>query len=383
MGVASWTVARVRGIEVKVHWTLLLVLPFFAYVMAYGYFRPEAITPKSLAWGGALAVTLFLSVLLHEFSHSFMALRLGKRVEGILLMPLGGISQMESMPEKPREEFLVTIVGPLTNFVLAAPLLALAYLVALPDPDGLATYVLWAGWLNVALGTFNLVLPAFPMDGGRLLRAGLASRMGLRRATRVAAMVGKGTAVLMALVGFLAFGIGGIWLILIAFFVYMGASAEESTTTLNALLQGRTAKDLMSSEPDAMAPEDTLLDVQRAMLRTHHLAFPVVKEHQVVGCIGLQELASEDPERFADLRVRDLMRHEVPQVPATTPAKEVLQLVQQSEHGHVVVVDQERLVGIVSRTDVERVVRVLDALGGTDGRLADGRPRSVAGPTGR
>jgi len=362
--VASWTLGSVRGIPVRVHWSLLLVLPLFAYVMARQYFAGEdALTLRSIAWGSALAVTLFLSVLVHEFSHSFMALRLGSRVRSILLMPLGGVSQMESMPERPRDEFLVTVVGPLTNFLIAGPLLVLHFLQVVPDPGGLATYVRWAGWLNVGLGAFNLFLPAFPLDGGRLLRAALASRMGLRQATRTAAAIGRGLAFLLGVFGLLALNAGGIWLILIAFFIYLGAGAEESATTLRALLRGRTARDLMTAQPVALAPDDTLDDVQRTMLRTRHLSFPVLQDGKVVGCLGLEEMAAIDHDRLAATLVRDAMSPEIPRVAPDEAAEALVRRLQESGHGHAVVLDGDDVVGIVSRSDVQRLVQILDALG--------------------
>lgn len=364
---ASWTVGRVKGIRVRLHWTLLLVLPFFAYLMAREYFPGDGTDLAGLAWGAALAVTLFLSVLLHEFSHSFMALRLGSKVDSILLMPIGGVSQMESAPESPRGEFLMTVVGPLTNFAIAAPLLAIHSLGLVPaGQESLAAFVRWSAWLNVALGAFNLFLPAFPMDGGRLLRAALSVRMGPLRATRVAATVGRTLAFAMGLVGLLSFGVGGVWLILIAFFIYLGAGAEERAMTVRSLLEGLTARDLMTPDPVRLAPGDPLESVRQTMLETRHLAFPVVDGDRLVGCLGLEELSAAQRAGLPSGSVRDAMHTDVPRVAAGDSADEVLHAVQKSHHGHAFVLQDERLLGIVSGTDLERFVRVLAAVRGAE-----------------
>ena len=360
---ASWTVARVRGIPVRLHWSLLAVLPFFAYVMAREYFPGEGVDATDLVWGSGLAVVLFLSVLLHELSHSLTAVGLGHRVESILLLPIGGVSQMESMPERPRDEFRVTVVGPLTNYAIAAPALAVHFLGLVPDPmTHLAAFVRWTGWLNVGIGTFNLFLPAFPMDGGRLLRAALAQRIGARRATHVAARVGRVLAFGMVLLGFLALP-AGIWLMLIGLFIYLGAGAEESSTTLRVLLRDVRARDLMTPDPVTVAPGDSLEDVHRAMLRTRHTSFPVAVDDRVLGCIGLDELSQVERERLGEVRVEQVMQGEVPRVGPGTSAQEVFRLMQRSPHGHAVVVEDGRLVGVVSNTDVQRLVQVLDRLG--------------------
>lgn len=362
---ASWTVAHVRGIPLRIHWTLLAVLPFFAWLMAAEYFPVGGeVTAWSLVWGALLAVGLFVSVLVHEFSHSFMALRLGGKVKSILLMPLGGVSQMEAMPDKPREEFLVTIVGPLTNYLIAGPLLILAYSGFLPDhPPGLLAFLRWAGLLNVGIGTFNLFVPAFPLDGGRLLRAGLASRMGPVKATRIAASVGRGLAFGLGLLGVLSFQAGGLWLILIAFFIYLGAGAEERSTLVQSLLKGLQARDLMTEDLVVIRRDSTMDEMLATMMQTHHTSFPVVEDGRVVGCIGLGELAEVPRGRRAKTAVGAVMHTDIVRITPDTSAIEVLQAVQREEHQHAVVIDGDDLVGLVSATDLQRVVRVLGAAG--------------------
>lgn len=233
----SLQIGQVRGIDIRLHWSFLLVLPVFAYLIARAYFAEPIgdATPSAgaWAWGAALAIALFGSVLLHELGHSLVATRNGITVRHITLLPIGGVSAIPQPPRDPGLEARYTIAGPLVNFALAIPFGVLAWALTagavfpiwdLPDP---IAFLAWTAILNVFLGAFNLFLPAFPMDGGRLLRALLARRMRFERATVIAARIGQGLAVLMGIAGFL---LGNILLILIAVFVGFGAAAEAQQT---------------------------------------------------------------------------------------------------------------------------------------------------------
>lgn len=356
-------VGRVRGIPIRLHLTFLLVLPFFAFIMARSYFVPEGAeaTAADYAWGAALAIVLFVCVTLHELSHSIMAQRFGIRVRSILLMPIGGVSQMEDMPKEPRKELLVSAVGPLTNFVIAAPLFALEWagLVPAPTPQ-FPEFVRWVALLNVSLGAFNLLLPAFPMDGGRILRAVLAGRMPFTRATKYAASVGRALALAMGLLGFLTLGGGGIWLLLIAFFIYMGASEEERMVNVMHTLGTLRVRDLMTATPVILRTDDTLEQAFRLMVETKHVGFPVVDDAgRPVGFLGLPELGKVDRMNYPATAVRLVMRLNLPVVAPETLATDALRLMAGSQEEHLVVMEYGRLAGILTKTDVTRIVRIL------------------------
>jgi Zn-dependent protease/predicted transcriptional regulator len=356
-------VARVRGIPIRLHLTFLLVLPFFAFVMAQSYFTQGDAFPDapSLAWGALLAVVLFACVTLHELSHSLVAQRYGITVRSITLLPIGGVSQMEDLPREPGRELRVAAAGPLVNFVIAGPVLAWSFLGHVPDvAPRFGEFVKAVGLVNVALGAFNLLLPAFPMDGGRVLRSLLARRMEFARATHYAAGIGRALAMAMGLVGLLTLGGGGIWLLLIAFFIYMGASEEERAVRVQVTLGGLRVRDLMTPHPVVLRPEQTLEEAFRTMVQTKHVGFPVVgPDGAVVGFLGLQELGAVERAHHTITPVALAMRKDVPMIPPDALATEALRRMGSTGDEHLVVAESGKLAGLLSKTDVSRVVRIL------------------------
>lgn len=212
----SVRVARIFGIDIRVHWTFLLLVPLVAL----------ASDDISQFWLGLLwTVVVFGSVLVHELAHCFVARRRGAVVEDILLIPIGGLSQMQQLPQAPADEAAIAVVGPVASLALGLMFAAVGALVgARLWPPTLFAGALLArlAWLNLSLGAFNL-LPALPMDGGRVLRAQLAGKYGRRRATRTAGRIAKALALVMAVVGALY----DYWLVVIAVFVWLGARSEE------------------------------------------------------------------------------------------------------------------------------------------------------------
>ena len=219
---SAYQIAKVRGIPIRVHLTLLIVLPLMAYNFA------EVFSVHPLSWGLLAAITLFVSVALHELGHSFVAIAKGFPVRDILLLPIGGVAQLARIPERPRDEFWVAIAGPLVSVALSGGLFALGIGGALLSWPDLARFCILVSEINLSLFLFNL-LPAFPMDGGRIFRAALTPRQGRLAATRLAARIGKIMALIFGWIGL--FGIHGVFdgsfiLVVIAVFIYISAGAE-------------------------------------------------------------------------------------------------------------------------------------------------------------
>ena len=212
----AFQIAKVRGIPIRVHFTLLIVLPIF------GYYFAEEFSAHPLTWGMLAAVALFLSVALHELGHSFVSIAKGFPVRDILLLPIGGIAQLARIPERPRDEFWVAIAGPLVSLTLFGSLFALGHGANRPDASDFTRFCLLMSEINLSLFIFNL-LPAFPMDGGRILRAALSRRKGRLAATRIAARLGKLLAIVM---GILGWHYGAPMLVVIAVFIFFSARAE-------------------------------------------------------------------------------------------------------------------------------------------------------------
>ncbi|MBK5289665.1 MAG: site-2 protease family protein [Acidimicrobiia bacterium] len=292
----SWTsfpIARVAGIEVRVHLSFLVLVALFA-----------AAAPEPGVANALLSVTwllvIFACVIVHEFAHSLVARTRGVDVHEILLLPLGGVSKMERLPERPRDEFAIAIVGPLASFAIAAMAGALCIvtghsLVPVDLIDG--AWLARITWLNLILGAFNLI-PAFPLDGGRVFRSLLERNQTLEAATRTATRVGHAFAVALMVIGFFF----DLWLMLIGAFIYFGASAEQAATIVHIRLEGHHVADAMRVDLDRIpigpwmqaapiAPEDPLSDELIARLaRAVDRQLPVAKAGQVTGVLRLEDV---------------------------------------------------------------------------------------------
>ncbi len=371
----SLRIGRLFGIPIELHWTFLLVIPLFAWIIGsqieltaelLGEVFGLAIDTSLLhdgyvpyLMGALVSLGLFAGVLVHEIAHSVVALRSGMKIDSISLFLFGGVSQMEESTPDPRTELPMALVGPVTSLLIGVIFIGLAYAADAVIADrtiaGLVVFFLaYLGLLNVILFVFNL-LPAFPMDGGRVLRAFLARRMPLPRATKIAADVGKGFAVLFGLFGLLALN---PILVLIAFFIYIGASQESSAIRYTFLLQDVTLGQIMSRDVMAVEPGTPVPQILERMYATKHLGFPVVERGTLVGMVTLDDIHRTNPIDRDALIVRDVMHHGAIALPPGAPVVEALRLMAAENIGRVPVVRDGELLGIVTRTDIMKVVEL-------------------------
>jgi Zn-dependent protease len=308
---SSLGIGSVMGIPIRLHITFLLVLPMFAYVFAinpqpFGFAGVEpSLTRYSLSI--LAAILLFASVLLHEIAHSYLAKRYGVNIESITLFLFGGVSAMEEMPRKPGQEAKMASAGPLTSLVIGVVcLLAYRFLLSLNLSifQSPAYLILWIiGFMNLVLGIFNL-LPAFPMDGGRVLRSFYATRMPYVKATQSAASVGKFFAILMAIFGIFA---GNLWLPLIALFIYIGASEEERSTQAKAALENIQVKDIMTKDVVSVSPSISVEDLIQFMFQKKHMGYPVMEGDRLIGVVTLTDIERVPYHDRPAARVSDIM----------------------------------------------------------------------------
>lgn len=371
----SLQIGNLAGIPVKLHWSFLLVIPLFAWIIGsqillttelievlFGV--PIDVTLITAGFnpyilGVVVALGLFLGVFIHELAHSLIARAKGIKIHSITLLILGGVSQMEETMPDPKVELPMALAGPLTSLAIGLISGALVYVVSavVADP-GIAGVLVFTfgylGLLNVLLFGFNL-LPAFPMDGGRVLRAWLARRMPLSRATRIAADVGKGFAVLFGIVGLLLLN---PILIIIAFFIYIGANQEATFLRYNILLQDVTVADAMSTPVTTVEPTMPLPQLLEMMYETKHLGFPVMERGSLVGIVALADVHKISPHDREAMQVRDVMTKNPTTLPPSAPLIDALRIITGQDIGRVPVVADDTLVGIVTRTDVLRVMEL-------------------------
>ncbi|RKH79784.1 site-2 protease family protein [Corallococcus sp. AB032C] len=304
-------VGSFRGVPIRVHVSLLVALPLLALSFGGALQRaaetadvpPGALGGHPWAWGLAVAVGLFVSVLLHEMAHTFYALRHGGEVRGITLMIVGGVSELAEVPKRPRDEALMALVGPLTSLGLAAFLGVLTWLV-----HGLGMFqvqfaLFTLAMLNAVLGGFNL-LPAFPMDGGRIVRAALTPRLGMVRATKVAAGLGRVFAVL--------FGVWGLvtlnpFTLVVAFFVLMGAEGESRQVRMKALLERVNVEALMTPRMVGVDLDLSMQDAHWALRHEHVSMLPVTSAGRPVGRVTWAAVQAVPEAQRGSYVVRDAM----------------------------------------------------------------------------
>ncbi|MGI5861855.1 MAG: site-2 protease family protein [Myxococcales bacterium] len=358
----SYKIGRIAGIPIRIHISFLIVLPLFAYIFG-SVFRQAAqaagVPPQGLAigpwlWGLALAVALFAAVLVHELAHSLYAIRKGGEVREITLLMLGGVSQLTKMPDGPKREAMMAFVGPLTSLVIGGLCLGIYALLGDVGSFNARFGLFYLGFLNVFLGVFNL-LPAFPMDGGRILRAMLTGWLGKLRATRVAAAVGKGFAILLAVWGLLSLN---IFVLLVALFVYVGAQAEAQDVVLHELLAKVHVGDVMSREV-ATVPADLTVAAASTLMAAERKASLVVvdDEQKVLGVLSIGEIERIPRDRRALITAREAMRPTPTLSPGDDAAKAV-RVMGEQVLSFVPVIFEERIVGTISREDIARAIRL-------------------------
>ena len=341
----SLPVGRIAGSEIRIHLTFLLLLLWIGIVH-----YQEGGTSAAVE-GVVYVIAVFACVVLHEFGHAFAARRYGIATPRITLLPIGGVAELERMPEKPSEEIVVALAGPAVNVVIAAVLML--FLGATVDQQSLASmedprvgFAARLAAVNVWLVLFNLI-PAFPMDGGRVLRALLAMRYPRVRATEIAGSIGQVAAFGF---GFLGLVSGNVLLIFVAIFVYLAASAETQAIGLQDAARSVAIRDAMITRFETLAPTATLFDAANALLRTTQHEFPIVDgAGQLRGFLTRAGLVAGLKERGNNAPAVELMAGDIPTVKESERLSAALELLQRGHPPAVGVVDRERkLVGYVT-----------------------------------
>ena len=380
------------GIPIRLDLTFLLVLPLFAWLIGsdigsladvvndlFGSAIEVApLTVGSTQWflGSAAAIGLFVCVLLHEFGHSLVAMRYGYEIESITLWLFGGVARFTEMPEDWRQELSIALAGPIVSVGLGV----LAYLVFLALPATLGPVKFVVGYLaltNIVLAVFNM-LPGFPMDGGRVLRALLARTRPHAQATKIAAEVGKVFAFLLGIFGLFT----NLFLIALAFFIYIGASSEAQQTVMKAAFEGVTVRDVMTPQEklDTVRTDTSVAELLDRMFVDRHTGYPVMQNGRLVGVVTLDDARSiKEVERDA-YRVGDVMSAELSTIAPEADAMTALQQMQEGKVGRLPVVDERgEVVGLISRSDLVTAFNIIQSRGAVPS-LSIGDPSDLPNP---
>ncbi|MEW6381747.1 MAG: site-2 protease family protein [bacterium] len=351
----SVQVGRFFGIPLKIHITFWLLLLFVA--LSSG--KRGGI--QGGAQGVVLVLLLFGCVVLHELGHSVVAQHRGIRVRDIILLPIGGISQMEKIPDEPKSELFIAAIGPLISLTLALGFYILARLLgqntALPQTSLLDGHVLVSlFWINLILGIFNL-LPAFPMDGGRVLRSILAMRIEYLQATHIAVSIGQMFAILFFFYGLFY----NFWLALIGIFIYLGAEGEEHETILRRSLRRTPVGQAIITSFNRLSPDDSLQDAMNIACHSLQMDFPVMRDGELIGLLSRDRFVKAMRDLSPDARIGDIMSTDFITIPDTEPLDEAYSQLSEAKASFAPVMHEHTLAGFINLEQIGKYQMICGA----------------------
>jgi Zn-dependent protease/predicted transcriptional regulator len=354
----SLSLGRIAGTNVYIHWTFILLIGwiFFSYIQ-------EGRNWQEASLGVLFILLLFACVTLHEFGHAFAARSYNIQTKSITLLPIGGVAQMESMPEKPLQELWVALAGPLVNVAIA--LVLLVYLRArnaIPHMNDITAldnsfFAFRLFIANVILAVFNLI-PAFPMDGGRVLRALLALRFHRAVATNIAAKVGQFLAVVFVMVGVFS----NFWLIFIGLFIYLGAAGEATMENAKLLLSKFKVRDALMTRFRVLQPEDTLQKASQLLLEGPEKEFLIQHDHQVTGVVSYKDIIKGIKQFGGNAPVQKIARNEFINLSPDMDLQATYTNMLSNGNALNPVFEDGQLVGVLDRENINELILIRQAL---------------------
>ncbi|MBI40835.1 MAG: peptidase M50 [Leptospiraceae bacterium] len=354
----SLFVGRPFGIRVYLHWTFLILL---GWILLSQMGKPVQNVIEILAF----IFLLFASVLLHELGHALMARRFKVRTRDIVLLPIGGMARFRKLPEEPSAEFLIALAGPAMNGIIAIGLFLLLVIMGhIPEipqnltlvegPFSLIENLLWA---NALLAAFNLI-PAFPMDGGRVLRGLLGFRMSHERATTITAEIGQALGILFVILGFM-YSLG---LLFIGIFVFLGASAESSSEQIRSSLRSYTVSNILMKHYSSLRPEQSIIQAVELLLAGQEEEFLVIEQEKVVGVLTKKEIFNGLATHGNQVSVRKIMKTRFPHLRLESTLDDALRHLQENDSPIAPVYRGRKLVGILDRDNIEELLTLNKAM---------------------
>lgn len=365
---------KVTGVQIAIDYSWLIIFALVLWSLSAGYFpalHPDYTRIEYWIVGLVATLLFFASIVTHELSHAIIANRLGQPVERISLFIFGGMAHLGHEPTSARDELKIAAAGPITSFVLGTFFLAIPRVFGLNESLSMwASVFNYLGFINFALGLFNL-LPGFPLDGGRILRAVLWQRSGdFRQATARASEWGKGIAYGLIFLGALEIFegalVGGIWLIFIALFLKGAASSSYQSLVIEQVLGSLQVNDLMVRAPITIDADTTVANaIGDHFMRHGHGGYPVIRDGRVVGLISLSQIRECAAEERASKRISEIMRSLDPAIviaPAA-PVSNALRQMAGIDSGRLLVMEQERLIGLITRSAIAHFIMLRSQLG--------------------
>lgn len=351
---ANLSLGSIFGIKIKVHWTFFFLIIWIVFVEL-----KRGGSTESILFNIAFVLAVFLCVVLHELGHSLTAKRFGIDTKKITLLPIGGMASLDRLPESPKQELLVVIAGPLVNVLIA---LLLYFIIPVQDyfhlnftetfeslmSFTLQNFLFYLFIVNIGLIIFNII-PAFPMDGGRILRALLAMKMNRVKATQIASSIGQFIAVLFLLIGLLYSPL----LIFIALFIFLGAYGENQMVQHLALLKGHSVEEAMMINITTFKPNDSIDLVVNKIISGTETNFVVVKDHKIKGVLYHQDIIDNSNK---NILVKDVMTPYFKTVKSSHDLNKIYRLIQSEKKSFIPVVDHEKLIGVIDHINLNEYI---------------------------
>jgi Zn-dependent protease/CBS domain-containing protein len=355
----SLNLGKYFGIKVSVHWSFSLLIAWIVFVT-----MRQNLEVVQILMHIVFILTLFLCVLLHEFGHSLVAQKYGGEVHSITLLPIGGMANITKMPEKPREEFLVSLAGPAVNIVIAGILgLYLTYIRPVSPEEMEFTYITTENFpvmllaANIFIVAFNLI-PAFPMDGGRLFRSALSIWMSRIDATRIAKNIGQVFAIIFIIAGFYI----NPFLIIIGFFVLLGARGEYEIMKYQTTLEDHNVKEIILTDYDVLAPDDTLGKAIELLQHMSGKGFVVKSQDNYKGLLTQRDLIKGLGNYGKDGKVEDVMNDDIKEVASDMPVFEAYKYMRTHKYDMAPVIDNGEFKGILETDSINEFYMIRKAL---------------------
>jgi Zn-dependent protease len=355
---SSLSLGKIAGIKVSIHWTFLILLAWIVYVN-----YQLGSTSQQLLLSVVYVLVIFVCVTLHEYGHALTARKFNIGTRDITLYPIGGIASLESIPKKPKEELLVALAGPAVNVLIAAILLPFTGLESIFDSAGFtqingSNFLASVVSVNVWLVLFNMI-PAFPMDGGRVFRALLALKLDRVKATRIAAGLGQ-----ILAIGFMLFGLySNPFLFIIGLFIYFSAQAEAKHAQTELVLEGNTIQKITMRNYPVLSVESRLKDAIDITLTSQQKNFVVVEGGRIMGTLSQSNIIRALQEYKDDVVLTEVMDKNLLYLPLTTPMEVALRMMKQEDKSMAVVTDGDQHIGIIDSDNLIEFILIQQARG--------------------
>ncbi len=366
----SWQIGKVMGIPIRLHVSWFVIFALITFLLATQYFpsaAPELTPAADWLLSVLAALLLFISVVVHELSHSLIAKRNNIPIASITLFIFGGVAQMKQEPSSPEAEFRMALAGPVSSYVLALFFLAVYKLFG--DHPGFGALAYYLCYLNIVLGTFNLI-PGFPMDGGRILRAFFWKRSGnYMNATKIASRTGQAIAmsfILLGIISVLTVSLDGLWIVILGWFLYRAAQTSYQHAVAKGILSRLRVRDFMSQEIVTVSSSSSLSEVvDNYFLKYGYGGFPVMEWGRPIGIISLKDVKAVPKDRWESAGVKEVMQafDGSLAVSESDDIAMVLERMIQEDKSRFLVMNNSGLTGIITRSGIARYLRLKGELG--------------------